>query len=244
MTMEFKVTTRGFSLHPGCDAQDVLKNLRKEIDGGTNQGRLRELNGPEVLRGLAERRAAWPGPEDGGEEQVHAGGLDGGYRQCPAGDLDVTDVDNALIPVAATRSSSTVGMLHLALPLQSLRRQLASHRMHSGGRRGARADLPAPVGALSLQPAVQDLFVAARAGPEFCAGVVEDRARCPERGVVFRVRASRCCHSARDISRRTSRAEQAFQNLQRCLPVCGRLAGVVFDKVMMEWRAGRQPSRA
>ena len=64
--------------------QDALKELRKEIDGGITKPGAGELHGPPVLRGLADRRAAGPGPEDGREEQVRPGAAAGGDRHCPA----------------------------------------------------------------------------------------------------------------------------------------------------------------
>ena len=49
-----------------------------------HQGRASELHGPAVLRGLADRRAARPGPQDGREEQVRPRAAAGGHRQYPA----------------------------------------------------------------------------------------------------------------------------------------------------------------
>src|SRR5258708_4200919 len=77
--------------------------------------RASELHSPPVLLGLAGRWAARPGSEDGGEEQVRARAGAGGDRPGPAAGPGRHRCGPGTAVVAATRSSSTVAMAHLAL---------------------------------------------------------------------------------------------------------------------------------
>jgi integrase len=95
--------------------QDALKSLRKEIDGGiTKPG-----SGSYTVRRCCEDwlTSGLPGrdPKTVAKNRYVLEPLlavIGGVR---LRDLDVTDVDNALAAVAATRSTSTVAAAHLAL---------------------------------------------------------------------------------------------------------------------------------
>jgi hypothetical protein len=95
--------------------QDALKNLRKEIDGGITKAG----SGSYTVRRCCEDWLS--GGLPGRDATTVAKNR---YVLAPVlatigtvrlRDLDVTDVDNALAAVAATRSSATVAMAHLAL---------------------------------------------------------------------------------------------------------------------------------
>jgi hypothetical protein len=68
-----------------------------------------------VLRGLAHRRAARPGPTTVAKNRFVLEPVLAVIGTVRLRDLDVTDVDRALAAVAVSRSSSTVAMAHLAL---------------------------------------------------------------------------------------------------------------------------------
>ena len=68
-----------------------------------------------MLGGLADRRAAGPGPEDFAKNRFVLEPVLAVIGSVRLRDLDVTDVDRVLAAVAATRSSSTAAMAHLAL---------------------------------------------------------------------------------------------------------------------------------
>jgi hypothetical protein len=74
-----------------------------------------ELHGPPLLRGLAHRRPAGQDPKTVAKNKCVLEPLLAVIGSVRLPDLDVTDVDMALAGLAATRSSSTVAMAHLAL---------------------------------------------------------------------------------------------------------------------------------
>jgi integrase len=94
--------------------QDALKELRKEIDGGISPARVnytvRRCCEDWLTSGLPGRDAKTIEKNRYVLEPLLA--MIGSIR---LRDLDVTDVEKALAAVAATRSSSTVAMAHLAL---------------------------------------------------------------------------------------------------------------------------------
>ena len=95
--------------------QDALKELRKEIDGGITKAgagnyTVRRCCEDWLDGGLPGRDPKTVAKNKFVLEPVLA--VIGGVR---LRDLDVTDVDRALAAVAATRSSATVAMAHLAL---------------------------------------------------------------------------------------------------------------------------------
>jgi integrase len=94
--------------------QDALKSLRKEIDGGISATpanyTARRCCEDWITDGLPGRDSKTIAKNRYVLEPLLA--VIGSIR---LRDLDVTDVDNALAAVAATRSSSTVAMAHLAL---------------------------------------------------------------------------------------------------------------------------------
>jgi integrase len=95
--------------------QDALKGLRKEIDGGITKAG----SGSYTVRRCCEDwlTGGPPGrdPKTVAKNRFVLEPLLAVIGSISLRDLDVTDVDRALAAVAATRSSSTVAMAHLAL---------------------------------------------------------------------------------------------------------------------------------
>jgi hypothetical protein len=103
--------------------EGALKNLRKEIDGGiakpgAGSHTVRKCCEDWLTGGLPGRDPKTVAKNKYVLEPPRA--VIGSVR---LRDLDVTDIDNALTAVAATRSSSTVAMAHLALTRAIIRAQ-------------------------------------------------------------------------------------------------------------------------
>jgi len=94
--------------------QDALRELRKDIDGGISPTppnyTVRRCCEDWLTGGMPGRD-----PKTIEKNRYVLEPLPAVIGAVRLRDLDVTDVDNALTAVAATRSSSTVAMAHLAL---------------------------------------------------------------------------------------------------------------------------------
>ena len=106
--------------------QDALKDLRKEIDGAiTKPG-----SGSYTVRACCEDglTGGLPGrdPKTVAKNRYLLEPVLAVIGSARLRDLDVTDIDKALAAVAATRSSSTVAMAHLALTRAISRAQAKS----------------------------------------------------------------------------------------------------------------------
>jgi integrase len=154
--------------------QDALKNLRKEIDGGitkpapTNYTVCRCCQ-DWLADGLPGRDPKTVAKNKFVLEPVLA--VIGSIR---LRDLDVTDVDRALAAVAATRSSATVAMAHLALTRAITRAQAKNLVLRNvSALTGTPPGTPGrPSRSMTLAQASAVTAAAEAAGPRTCAYVM------------------------------------------------------------------------
>lgn len=155
-------------------AQDALKQLRAELDAGA----VKPASGTYTVRQCCEDWLAHGLPRrDPKTVEKNMYVLEpllaviGGVR---LRELDVSDVDRALVAVAETRSSATVGVAHLALTRAITRAQagnLVGRNVSAlTGTPGGQAGRPSQ--SMTLVETQALIAAAQEAGPRICAYVV------------------------------------------------------------------------